>query len=293
MELITIKSENIIARIVPEYGGNLCKVTAYGYDVIDFSEEWLENKIYTGTPVLYPTPNIAENASFIWEGKQIVLCKNGKMYDCHGVVHDEKWNYEKINESVVNVWLDFKKGTELYNSFPFEHRISIKYTALNTGISVEYKISNFGDEKIPFGFGIHPYFQKLCSDISFKISSNNIMESVSEDCLIPTGKLTQISSFERELRDFTGGTVFTSLNHESTFEIFYKEIGLKVKSSTSKDFDFIVLYHPFDEAFFCIENQTTAVNAHNLSETGIVSGLQVCDKESQGQVKLLFEMSAP
>ncbi len=58
------------ARVVPAFGSNLCRFSVGGWNVIDFSLPLLLAHDYTGTPVLYPTPNRVRNGFFTWRGRE-------------------------------------------------------------------------------------------------------------------------------------------------------------------------------------------------------------------------------
>src|SRR5512141_1252526 len=66
------------ARIVPAYGSNLCRFSIGGLHVIDFERETLLARGFTGTPVLYPTPNRVRNGAFRWKGETFRQVKSGK-----------------------------------------------------------------------------------------------------------------------------------------------------------------------------------------------------------------------
>lgn len=61
--------KNMECIIAPEYGSNLCRFIVDGNAIIDFDKELLKQKDYTGTPVLYPTPNRVRNGVFTFKGK--------------------------------------------------------------------------------------------------------------------------------------------------------------------------------------------------------------------------------
>ena len=57
------------ARIVPGFGCNLARFTVDGRAVIDFDPALLAAHDFTGTPVLYPTPNRVRDCRFTWKGR--------------------------------------------------------------------------------------------------------------------------------------------------------------------------------------------------------------------------------
>ena len=51
------------------YGANLCRYTFKGFNIIDYDPIILKNHDFTGTPVLYRTPNRVKDGVFIFHGK--------------------------------------------------------------------------------------------------------------------------------------------------------------------------------------------------------------------------------
>jgi aldose 1-epimerase len=81
---------NLEAWITPGAGSNLCRFSVDGRNVIDFDPELMLNKDYTGTPILYPTPNRVRNGMFLYRGRIYNQVKRGESVFEHGLVHSEK-----------------------------------------------------------------------------------------------------------------------------------------------------------------------------------------------------------
>ena len=91
----SVTDKPISVSIAPERGSNMFKF-AYGEHVIIYTEpELLKNCGFTGNFVLFPTPNRVKNSTYTWHGKTITQKKNGELRPLHGLVYDEKWQYEE------------------------------------------------------------------------------------------------------------------------------------------------------------------------------------------------------
>ncbi len=156
------------ARIVPGFGCNLARFSVGGSAVIDFDPAPLLAHDFTGTPVLYPTPNRVRDCRFAWKGRVYPQRRAGRDVYEHGLAHLESWEFEPptagAEEARFAAWLDCRPGSPMFEAFPFPHRISLSFILTARGIRVEYAIENRGAEELPYGFGLHPYFTKLDGD---------------------------------------------------------------------------------------------------------------------------------
>ena len=270
--------KNLEAWITPSHGSNLCRFSVGGKNVIDFERElWAESE-YTGTPVLYPTPNKVRNGVFRYQGKNYAQVKRGKTICEHGLVHDEPWEYQDPvmdGDSIrLNTWIDFDASSPFFQAFPFKHRLCLEFCLSGTGIKVSYTIENRDNQAIPFGFGLHPYFMKLSGDerTYVKVPADYVMDYTSD--LLPTGKLVDVSGtcFNLQEKVNIGALdfdhVFTGSKEGKYAEVEFASLGLSIRMVCTEDFSHLVLYSPREAGYFCLENQTCSTDAHNLYDRG-------------------------
>jgi len=139
---------------------------------------------------------------------------------------------------------------------------------------VTYSIHNQGEEELPFGFGLHPYFQKIAGEKGTFVClpADLVMEATSD--LLPTGRLAGVAGTICDLRrpvavgELDLDHVFTGLRAGEHARIEYRGPGLKVSLEATPDFSHLVLYTPRGEGYFCLENQTCSTDAHNLFDRG-------------------------
>ena len=275
-----------------------------GNNVIDFDKDIIEKNGFTGTPVLYPTPNRVRNGTFKFDGINYNYnSKHGKPYE-HGLVYYEKWNYERpiIEEDKISVvfFLECKKGTNMYKAFPIKHVIKLIYSLSEKGLKAEYIIENLDSKKLPYGFALHPFFSKLSGDEGTYLSlpAKKIMETTAD--LLPTGKLLDVNLLdnqiktENKVKHMRFDSVFTSLEPNKSSTIRYSSMDFRIEIFAGEIFSHIVLYTPKANDFFCIENQTCSTDAHNLYEKGFnaESGLDIVEplkmKKSYIEYNIIF-----
>jgi len=274
------------AWIAPAYGSNLCRLSVDGNPVIDFDRNLLVKKDFTGTPVLYPTPNRVRNGVFRYHGKAYDQVKRGVRIFEHGLVNSEPWNYlepQVTQESILlTTWIDFEDTCAFFQAFPFKHRLSLEFCLTAAGLQVSYTIENRGDQTIPFGFGLHPYFTKLSGDSGtcVELPANYVMDYTSD--LLPTGRLIEVGGTQFDLRQKVElgaldlDHVFTGVPDGKYAQIYYDTLHMHVHLVATSDFSHMVLYSPRGENYFCLENQTCSTDAHNLSDRNftVESGLK-------------------
>lgn len=275
------------AWLVPHYGMNLCRFLVEGRSVIDFDTLLLKAHDYTGTPVLYPTPNRVRNGRFHYNGRIYVQKKRDRLILEHGLVHDEMFIVSKplvsSNSVSISASIEFTKGSTLYTAFPFEHNLNLAFTLDETGITAAYRIKNNDSTVLPFGFGLHPYFNKLDGEIQTQVMlpAQYVMDYTSD--LLPTGRLVGVEGtlFDltepRSIGSLDLDHVYTCIPPDTHACIFYAASGLRIDLVPTGDFSHLVIYSPSGESYFCIENQTCSTDAHNLYDAGFVkeSGLKM------------------
>jgi aldose 1-epimerase len=274
------------ARIVPGFGCNLARFSVGGRAAIDFDSALLAAHDFTGTPVLYPTPNRVRECRFTWKGRVYRQRRAGRDVYEHGLAHLESWEYEPPTATADGArfiaWLDCRPGGSMFEAFPFPHRITLEFVLSACGIRVGYAIENRGVEELPFGFGLHPYFSKLDGEAGTFVSlpAAAVMEATPE--LLPTGRLIDVAGTPLDLRrptpvgELDVDHVFTRVEPGRHARVEYRRTGIAIDLEATPDFSHIILYTPRGERFFCLENQTCSTDAHNLHARGFteVSGLE-------------------
>lgn len=288
--------------VLPGHGMNLCKYKANNLKIIEFDPDEIREGFY-GTPLLYPTPNRVCEGKFCYNGKEYPQIKNGKLITIHGLLHNEPFNglnISKTDDSIsVSGYIDFIEKNHLFEAFPFQHRLTIKYTLDKSGVRFDYEIENKDqDQSIPFGIALHPFFSKLDGENETTIRAPYEYSYRTTDSLIPTGELLSVDG-ETNLSDYVPvgaldlDTVFTGKRNDESASIKYSKSGIQITLMSSDDFSHIMIYTPKGKRFFCMENQTCATNAHNLYNQGMqdISGLKFVEPKSRfgGFVKFVTE----
>jgi aldose 1-epimerase len=284
-------------------GSNLCRYSYSGYSLIDYDENLLSTGDFTGTPVLYPTPNRVKDGIVHYRGENFLQEKGGKVVFEHGLVYDEAWDLDGVVVDDLGVSARTKiawhENQPFFKAFPFLHTLTLNFRLHNKGLTISYEIINLDTIDLPYGFGLHPYFQKISGDEGTMISLpvKNVMEANEE--LLPTGKILAVKGTDFDLNNFTPigdhdlDHVFMRYRNSAPAIIHFIHQGLKLKIRTSKEFLYFVVYSPASSKFFCIESQTCSTNAHNLYDCGHkrISGLRFVKPGGVARGYVKFEVS--
>ena len=273
------KEKPIVAKIAPELGSNLFSLVYDNHRIIISDNKLLEKCGFTGCFVLFPTPNRVRNFTYRWQGRDIPLKKYGKFVEIHGLVFTEPWTFTKPVVSKRGVTLKtsitITKTSPLYEAFPFPCILILEYNLYTNGIKITYTVKNTGSSELPFGFALHPYFNRLSGSDKTLISvlAKSWMESPPKT-LLPTGKRIPVAGKPYDIQKPTPLSklnldhVYTDLNPNHFATINYQNQHIKVTLKTSPDFTHAVVYTGEPSAV-CIENQTCSTDAHNLYARGL------------------------
>ena len=288
--------------VCPDCGMNLLRYVVDGVNVVDY-EAYKVKGDYTGTPLLYPTPNRVKDGVFKYKGREYIQELNGELITKHGLVIYYPFEHIKVVETEDSISVSGEvtfDNNDLYKAFPFRSRLKITYNLSSAGVTFSYEIENNEEQKeVPFGIAIHPYFNKVDGEENTLLTAPFEYSYVTTPELIPTGEVESVKGTIRDVSEFTQvgkinlDTVYTGNPSGGYAKIKYEKTGILVTLECSNEFEKVVIYTPKGKSFFCIENQTCSTNAHNMYAEGKeeLSGLKFVAPKStfSGFVRFVTE----
>jgi aldose 1-epimerase len=301
--ILNCVGESKMEARVKTLGANLVLVAKDGKNIVDMGVR-PDGRAFGGTPVLYPTPNRVKDGIYRFKGKSYEMNKRGERIVIHGLVRDEVFNAdEPVVEGdaiTLNVWLDFLPGTDLYEGFPFAHRFGMSFTLRPDGIDISYFVENYTDGELPYGFGVHTFFMRLSGDEKTRVSlaANKVIEC--DENIMPTGKVIKVEGTKFDMRkplpvkDLQFDTDFFDYTPPESSVIYYDTLGYKLVINTTDDFNHMQFFVNPGNPFFCVENMTCSINAHNLYADGMVkeSGLIILPPKGKKAGVISINISA-
>lgn len=290
--------QNLVLTVLPNYGANILKFSYNGKTIIDYDLEKLENGDFTGTPVLFPTPNRVKDSKIVFCGKTYPQTKKGKERSCHGLVFDEPFVVEEISceedFAQVRLSISVNKESDIYTSFPFECKLNLVYQINRKGLKIQYIFENFSTVSVPYGFGLHPYFTVTGRE---RLILPSVLYLDAVTCF-PTGNVINTDEIKPNMA--TNGVIVgecvldTDFVRDSDNDIYmiYPNENIKLTIKSTQQFKHIVVYKPENGNFICIEPQTCSIDAHHMATTGFeYSNLLWLEKGQTdcGTVEILIE----
>tara|TARA_B100000214_G_scaffold223856_1_gene162906 strand:- start:63 stop:908 length:846 start_codon:yes stop_codon:yes gene_type:complete len=235
-------SSNII-RIVPDRGGLITGWRCNNNEILYFDQERFKtNKsVRGGVPILFPIcGSVPENKLFFFN-------KVFKMKQ-HGFARDIPWdiNYRENNNDII---ISLKSNDFTLQIFPFNFSIQLFVNFIKNGISLKSTIVNESNVKMPFSYGIHPYFNvKNINNINLsglsKISINQVNSN----------KVTTKS----QLENLPAGVDFIS---ESNGKVVMDDNNMKLILNSKLPYRYNVIWTDPPRKMVCIEPWTSPRNS--------------------------------
>jgi aldose 1-epimerase len=293
-DVYTLQQGHTVARIAPSAGANLFSIRIHDVEFLRQPED-LEKLLSGGfgNPVLYPTPNRVKGSKFTFRSREFVLDPDASKNFIHGVVRAAPWSVESSRatdtEAEITCAISFQPGQDHYDRFPVAHRLLLTMTVREGLVRWSYQVDNRkGNEPIPFGFALHPYFvyQGNRSATYLTIPATHWMESEKQ---MPSGKLVPANDLAyplgkpMSLEGTTFDDVFFGMQPENPTLIDFRDAKQRIKIKASAEFTHLVVWTP-SQPYFGIESQTCSTDSHNLDSAGAkeAAHLQVCEP---GQTK--------
>ena len=282
-ELVTMAGAGHEVRILPQNGFNLYYWTFKGGEIFMEPVDITVFGTKYGNPILFPTPNRVPNALYTWRGKTYEMTKRGEKVVIHGLVKDEPFTVTDLradeNGASCTAEIAIAPGNALFEGYPFACTLRVTYTLTAAGLRMDALITNDGEEEMPFGFAVHPYFSKRgdANRVFIKVPVRRYYEA--DEHLFPTGRILPakpdmvIDDGFHSVQSLYLDNVFRGINEDMESLVKYDDVVVHIRASDC--FRNAVVYTPHDRPGFCIEPQTCSTDFINLHEQGFVdeSGL--------------------
>lgn len=286
------------ARVVPALG-NAC--VAFTIEVNDgrwsvlaepiTDDEFLHRTTRFGVPILYPWPNRVRDGRFTFRGRQYVVPANSPGgHANHGLARGRPWTVDQSGVDAAGAYVRsvVTIGDDPTDPFPFPSRLAVEHRLRGGNLSIQAEAINLGQEPMPMGFGLHPWFGLpfgLSGDRAtcrVAVPASSIWEL--EDS-IPTGRVVPASG-RLDLRTLTPlGTevfddVFTDLEMSAAgfaARVHDPATHRTVTLHADGGFQHHVLFAPSERDVVCLEPYTCPTDAFNLEARGIAAGVIVLE----------------
>lgn len=308
------------ATIAPGLGGNCVKWSvAYEGQPLSILEtpptanDLRTRKFKGGIPILWPFPGRVRNARYTFNGTEYFLpvTDKGGAHHIHGAVIFAAWRVVEKVATDEDARLTLAIGPEdlaedMRVGYPFDFELRLTFGLSGSRLSLTAQVTNNEvGEELPFGYGLHPYFNaplRTGEEVKDR-SALPVLVPASRRWPAPGGlpegrpePLTPDTDFQqwRPLGPQSFDHMYTGV----TFDGDYTTAGFRdpatrrqVLIQADRHFREWVLFTQPNRASLCIEPYTCPPNAINLAAEGIEdNGLIRLQPGGTWQAQVVFEV---
>ena len=261
-----------------------------------------------GNPILFPFPNRIREGKFTFEGKGYTFDKApGTPHSIHGLLLNQPYQVESVDTAAgasIVCRLDSREFPEIMRQYPLPFAIRITHTLIETTLTLDIHIRNSGDNNMPMGFGIHPYFRV---PLSSKSSTERCLITVPAskrwelEELLPTGEVSDLEvdadfRYGKPLAGRQFDNVLTGVilsDDVSRCVIDDRDAGIRMVLESDAQFRELVVYTPPSRPSICFEPYTCPTDAINLEARGIDAGVVVLEPGAafSGMIRVIAEFT--
>ncbi|MBZ9738217.1 MULTISPECIES: aldose 1-epimerase [unclassified Mesorhizobium] len=264
-EPLTLKAGALEVGLVPDIGGSVSSLRWRGVDVMRrLSEDDRKAGNVLGVAMFPMTPyanRIAGNV-FGFAGKRWQVAPNNppEKYNVHGSGWQHAWTVVEAGTASAILTLDIAAGAD-----PYSYRATQAFVVSGEGLGVTMTLTNSGPVALPFGFGLHPWFDRD-PDVTLQFKARRFYLEE------PDGVSGDRISLPPEL-DFAEGRPLPAgwrnndhggWNGEACIRFPTRCVGLRITADPI--FRHLMLYADPTKPYFCVEPQTNASGAFNRGQ---------------------------
>jgi aldose 1-epimerase len=245
------------------------------------ADELLHRSFRYGLPILYPWPNRIRDGRFTFEGTTVALpLPSNAPHAIHGLVRDLRWQVLDVGVNPDGAYARaFVECGGDSSPFPFRTRATAEYRLTGSVLSLAFTATNIGDGRMPFGLGIHPWFDVPLTPEGRREETLVRIPARSQwvlDALIPTGEIRAVAGQlpidgMTPLGDASLDHVLTDLTPSGDWieaSIASPGSPRRIVVRANRSFREQVVYAPPDRPIVCLEPYTCPSDAFNLASAG-------------------------
>jgi aldose 1-epimerase len=261
-EPLTLKAGELEVGLVPQIGGSVSSLRWRGIDLMRrLSKEDRDAGNVLGVAMFPMTPyanRIAGNAFDFGATRWRVLPNNPpETFNVHGSGWQHAWTVAEAGSANATLSLEIAAGAE-----PYSYRATQAFLLSEEGLSVTVTLTNTGTGFLPFGFGLHPWFDRD-PDVTLQFQARRFY--LEEPAGVSGDPITLPPELDfAEARPLPGGwrnNDYGGWGGEATIRFPTRGAGLRIKADPI--FRHLMLYADPAKPYFCVEPQTNASGAFN------------------------------
>jgi aldose 1-epimerase len=276
-----VLTDGVVSAIVrPEFGAGLARldVLVDGRQVPLLRPEppgGAQRPFELGMQILLPWSNRISSGGFSFRGRRYELPPNveGEPFPIHGNGFSQPWSVTAVGASSASLRL------ESIGPGPYRYRADLVYAVGDGALTITLELRNTGDDALPFGFGLHPWFPRTAATELQARAAGVWLET---DQHLPSGTAPVAVppewDFSTAIRLPAGFVNNAFTGWDGRAGIHWPDRGLQLAIEASPSLATYVLYSPSAQSdFFCFEPVSHPVDAFNLPGPPASHGLAVLE----------------
>ncbi len=280
-ELLTLRRGESEVVLAPSIGG---AIASYRSESDGRIVHWLRPTdgadVERGDPLatacfpLVPYSNRIRAGRFAFDGQDIQLPRN--FGDHPHSIHGHGWQapWTVANAGASTAILEYRHAA---GPWPFDYSARQTFELAADGLAVRLELVNESEHRMPAGIGLHPYFPRT-PQARVRAGVSGIWladdQSMPLEHLGPQGAKDPncwLNADEVELDNiYTGWT--------GRAEIEWPDHGARLEMTAHGPLEFLVLFTPHGEDFFCVEPVSHCIDAFNMAAIGFPdTGMRVLE----------------
>jgi aldose 1-epimerase len=265
-EMLTLESGNNRLMLMPEFGGSVASwdwKSAEAWTALFRPWDGKTDDRYTFACFpLVPWSNRITQGGFEQSGRFYPVKRNreDEAYPIHGDGWLQSWTVSKHGKDTMELRLQ----SEQFDGNPYRYEATQTFRLLPNGLAIDLTVTHLGDEPLPYGLGLHPYFPK--NDATrLRFQATGLW--LAGDDPIPVGNTKEFPlSFDYNQPASMAGPLidhcFDGWNGEA--EIFYPDKGIALTMLMEKSPGYTLMYRPPQYDYFCLEPITQPIDAFHM-----------------------------
>lgn len=265
-QLVSQESATQRLQLAPEMGGS---VTAWEWKM---GEEWIPlfrpwdgasaDRYTLACFPLVPWSNRISQGGFEHDGRMYAIHANRteEHYPIHGDGWLQAWQVSEHAQDRIKLTLE-SRG---FDRSPYHYRSTQTFLLLPDGLQIDLTVTNTGQESLPFGLGLHPYFVRNDrTRLQFKsegvwLSGDDPIPVEHATLFPPTWDYNMLSSLDGPMID----NCYTGWNGKALID--YPDRGLSLTMVMPDCNGYTLLYRPPGRDYFCLEPITHPIDAFHM-----------------------------
>jgi aldose 1-epimerase len=269
-EVVALLSDDFVVEVAPSAGGSITRYAWNGgSSPLELLRPAAADDLAVGTATgmacfpLVPFSNRVRNGKFTFRGRAIQLEPNfpPEPHAIHGHGWQSVW--EVVDRSETELAIAYSHEAD---GWVWPYRAEQHYSLSSEALEVMISVTNTGTDAMPAGLGLHPYFVRTPgSRLETKVES----VWLSDEGSMPTDLVPVPDEWDLEGLDPNE----VSLDHNfagwsGNAVIDWPDREARLILTAGSPLEFLVVFTPPGEDFFCVEPVANTLDAFNLVSQG-------------------------